>query len=223
MWSSTIIANELLPSASQTESYPLPPSLAISEHSSVTGTPQHIRDWLMFCPGDSPVNHSAKPVSASVPTIQETCGRQQRNVYALFDQDTASLRMLSASFLPAISEPSSLTWPRSGTVFDGVCYRLAPLVRHIHGKGCSYWPTPTAAQALGGGSAGQARRALAGEKRLSGASIHLKTQDLFVLRYGMQMKPTFYEWVMGWVPNWSASGPLAMDKFRQWLEQHGIC
>jgi hypothetical protein len=185
-------------------------------------TPQHIRDWLIASQVDSLVSPSQLQVSASESMTHATCGRLPPNVYASFDLDTASLRTLSASFLLDILEPSSLTWPRAGMVSDGVCYQLAPLVRHTHAKDCSYWPTPTAAQALGGGSAGQARRALAGEKRASGANIYLKTQDLFVLRYGMQMKPTFYEWLMGWVPNWSESGPLAMDKFQLWLQQHGI-
>ena len=35
--------------------------------------------------------------------------------------------------------------------------------------------------------------------------------------------PPWIEWLMGWVISWTGIEPLATDKFRQWLEQHGIC
>lgn len=36
-------------------------------------------------------------------------------------------------------------------------------------------------------------------------------------------RPSFEEWMMLWPIGWTDSRPLAMDKFRQWLEQHGSC
>jgi hypothetical protein len=36
-----------------------------------------------------------------------------------------------------------------------------------------------------------------------------------------RLNPIFVEWMMGWPTNWTDLKPLAMDKFRQWLEQFG--
>ena len=40
---------------------------------------------------------------------------------------------------------------------------------------------------------------------------------------GGQLNPTWVEWLMGWCLGWTDLRPLATDKFRQWLEQHGDC
>lgn len=40
---------------------------------------------------------------------------------------------------------------------------------------------------------------------------------------GGQLNPTWVEWLMGWPLGWTDLKPLAMDKFQQWLEQHGCC
>lgn len=223
MWNGMITVNESLPPESETESYPTHLSLATSEHSSVKGTPQAIRDWLMSLRADSPASRSAQPGNNSEPMTKETCGPKQLSAFALFDLDTHSWRTFQACLLTGTLALFSETWPRQGTMQDGVCYRLAPLVRHTHGKGCSLWPTPLASEAVGGGSARMAQRSLNGEKRKSGASITLKVGDLLRLKYGIVKKSIFYEWLMGWVPKWSALEPLEMDKFRQWLEQHGNC
>jgi len=39
--------------------------------------------------------------------------------------------------------PSSVIWPRSGMMCNGIVYRLPPLVRSIHGTGYGLLPTPT--------------------------------------------------------------------------------
>ena len=38
---------------------------------------------------------------------------------------------------------------------------------------------------------------------------------------GGRLNPMWVEWLMGWPLGWTDLKPLAMDKFRQWLEQHG--
>jgi hypothetical protein len=35
--------------------------------------------------------------------------------------------------------------------------------------------------------------------------------------------PAIEEWLMGWPAGWSDTKPLAMDKFRSWLQRHGAC
>jgi hypothetical protein len=36
-----------------------------------------------------------------------------------------------------------------------------------------------------------------------------------------QLNPDWVEWLMGWPIGWTASAPLATDKFRQWCASHG--
>jgi hypothetical protein len=38
---------------------------------------------------------------------------------------------------------------------------------------------------------------------------------------GGQLNPTWVEWLMGWPLGWTDLKPLAMDKFREWQQQHG--
>jgi hypothetical protein len=38
---------------------------------------------------------------------------------------------------------------------------------------------------------------------------------------GGRLNPTWIEWLMGWPRGWSASEPLEMGKYQQWLRLHG--
>ena len=219
----TTTANGLLLSASTTESCPMLPSSAISKHSSVTGTPEHIRDWLMSSRQDSPANRSVVQEKGKGQTTTVISGQKPLSAFASLDPDTACWKTFQISYLTNTTERYSATWPRWGTMRSGVCYRLAPLVRHIHEKDCSWWPSPMACDANGGASAKEARRALTGERRKSGHCVTLKCQHLFRLRYGIQPRPIFWEWLMGWAPKWTGLEPLEMDRFQLWLEQHGVC
>jgi site-specific DNA-cytosine methylase len=37
------------------------------------------------------------------------------------------------------------------------------------------------------------------------------------------LSPEFHLWLMGWPQGWTALEPLAMDKYRLWLQRHGAC
>jgi hypothetical protein len=39
---------------------------------------------------------------------------------------------------------------------------------------------------------------------------------------GGRLNPTWVEWLMGWPLGATDLKPLEMDKYQQWLEQHGI-
>ena len=38
---------------------------------------------------------------------------------------------------------------------------------------------------------------------------------------GGALNPTWVEWIMGWPLGWTGLEPLAMDRFRRWLNSHG--
>lgn len=95
----------------------------------------------------SPASPTASPESAVEPTMTATCGLSIGALFASLDHDGLWRKTSQGYFqltMDGSSEAYSETWPRSGTMRNGQCYRRAPWVRHTHGSACSLWPTPTA-------------------------------------------------------------------------------
>ena len=103
-----------------------------------------LRIWLReaFPANPSPSQENARRVPT--PAIfglssPKWCGK--------FDPDTCSLRTCQDS-LPGMEDATSgaslVTWPRSGTVSDGVCWELTMSVPRTGARGSGYWPTPRA-------------------------------------------------------------------------------
>lgn len=225
-----------------------PQSLAMSAHSSVTGTPQAIRAWLMSSRRDSPVNPSVPQADDLERTTTATCGPKQRSAFASYDRDTACWRTFQDSFLLGASEPFSETWPRAGTMLDGVCYRQRKWEHRIDAIGSLLWPTPRATDHKGGhGKTGnrtemasrmagwtlpeavktwatpQARDWKSGKssaETYAGNSRPLSEQ-VGLAEDGGQLNPQWVEWLMGWPVGWTELKPLATGKFQQWLQQFG--
>src|SRR3990167_5665697 len=87
MSSGMTTASESLPPESVTESSPPPLSSAISKHSSVTGTPQAIRDWLMSLPQGFPASHSVFQGNKKEPMTKGICGPRRQGVLELSNPD----------------------------------------------------------------------------------------------------------------------------------------
>ena len=68
------------------------------------------------------------------------------------------------------------------------------------------WPTPTAHNA----------------KEFNSPSEALRNEPTLAARAGGALNPTWVEWLMGWPLEWTDLKPLEMDKFQQWLQQHGV-
>ena len=127
--------------------------------------PRH-RDITTFMTGestlsvaDSLASPSALPACDEEQTMIAGCGRNSREPFAFLSHDSQSWRTCQG-FLLADLEPFSATWPRSGTMRNGQCFRRAPWVRHTHERGCSLWPTPLAGWGKKGfGFGNDARRA----------------------------------------------------------------
>jgi hypothetical protein len=69
-------------------------------------------------------------------------------------------------------------------------------------------PTPASSDWKGSSKPGQSRGQLA-------------DPDMGVIPSGGRMNPTFVEWLMGWPIGSTALSPLEMDKFREFVQQHG--
>jgi hypothetical protein len=208
----TATASGSLPSASQTASCPPPPSSAMSEHSSVKGTPQHIRDWLMSLAEDSPANHSVSPVSARERETSAICGLPPSGASAWYDQDTASWRTYQDSLLAGISGESWATWPRAGMTQDGVFYPRLRWERRISAIGSGLLPTPTGQMA---------RPDMNRQNRPNSGADDLGS--LVKKLDGGMLNPRWVEWLMDMPEGWLSCAPLAMHKWQQWQQQHGGC
>lgn len=82
-------------------------------------------------------------------------GKSLPGLLARFDRATCSWKTPQSSLLAA-STLFSGTWPRSGSMRNGACYRQPMLAPRTGAIGCGLWPTPTKADGCGGpGNSGQ--------------------------------------------------------------------
>ncbi len=91
----------------------------------------------------SPVSQSVQPDCDSAKLMNGGSGQSLHGCFAYFDHATHSWKTRQGCLLADL-EPFSVTWPRSGTMRNGLCFPRAPWVHHIHERGCSFLPTPTA-------------------------------------------------------------------------------
>lgn len=112
-----------------------------------------VASWISSLAG-SPVPTSPTPASgpaskASTPDF----GPSTRASFARYDPASSSWRTSQPSLFED-STPSSVTWPRSGSMRNGaVSARPRSALRTVE-SGCSSWPTPTREDSRGSGATG---------------------------------------------------------------------
>src|SRR3990167_1216227 len=119
-----------------------PQSSAISEHSSLKGTPQAIWEWLMSSRQVSPASRSVSQENGRERTTPAICGHKLSSAFASYDHASHSWRTSQASLLTLTQDEFSETWPKACTMQDGVCYPQPKWEHHINEIGSSLWPTP---------------------------------------------------------------------------------
>ena len=160
------------------------------------------------------------------------CGRSLLGSLARYDHDSCSWKTPQCSLLGG-SDTFSGTWPRWGTMHDGVCWgqsTRAPLTRE---RDFGLWPTPTtrdrgkdAPNRKGSPSLAVAARTwmtpMASDWKNRGTKEYRKGREVQLqTQVGGQLNPDWVEWLMGWPIGWTASKPLATGRFRQWQSSHG--
>jgi hypothetical protein len=107
---------------------------------------------------------------------------------------------LACSRAPAADSPANpLASPESGKAQTKWERRTAEI-------GSGLWPTPRA-----------------GTDTMCGGPGHWKMLQGTELETGRgQLNPRWVEWLMGIPIGWLSLKPLAMDRFRQWRQQHGV-
>ncbi len=105
----------------------------------------HIVEWWISSLPASRVSRSALPESGKGKAMSATFGPTPSESFARYDPDTHSWRTCQGSLLPDISDAFSETWPRAGTMRDGMCWERTTLVPRTDGTGYGlHVPTPRA-------------------------------------------------------------------------------
>jgi len=149
-----------LPKESKMESSTAHQSSAMSEHSSVKGTPEHIAEWLKSLAVDFLANPSQSQENEQPAMMLEICGRQQWTLSEKSSQPLCTLRTYPDYSAQQWTTPQgdlfttlerySETWPKAGMTVNGQCWELTMLAQHTIANDCGLeglgemLPTPSA-------------------------------------------------------------------------------
>jgi len=206
-------ARNLSDSARKTASLTERRSSPISEHSSVTGTPQAIREWLMQSLEDSHASPSASRESSEGRTTPETCGPKQLRLSELCGPPMSCLRMCreySHTCRWSLETCEEMAIPFK----DQELYHRVLPEPYISESASGYIPTPTAMDGCGSGTDCLRRRGL-------GHRHGLNLRDWFRTFFNLVYPPVrATEYMMRYPDGWTDLRPLGTDKIHLWLQQH---
>lgn len=211
----TTTASACLPHESLMDSFHPHQSLAtcVSSYSPVPlSNTEDLRTWLQQV---SHANRTAQPENGLEQTTLETCGPQRGTLFAQLDPITRCWKTSQASLNLDMPASCSPIWPQWGMWVNGDAYELPmPALRTIEPDG-GWLPTPRASRSYTNPAT---------TRPLSDGDDCLTTVILGgLIDLSMRPNPSYVEWLMGWPIGWSRPLPVGMDKFRQWLQQHGDC
>ena len=136
-------------------------------------------------------------------------GQSSPESFAKFDPFTHLWRTARPCLLGE-SMSYSGTWPRWGSMRNGVCSEQESPASRTDGIACGFsLPTPS-------GVNGGRNNTMGRIDEWGGSSNPLRGTVI-----GSMCSPEFEEMVMGWPIGWTAPMPYATDKFRAWLHEHG--
>lgn len=108
-----------------------------------------VESWMSLLRA-SRASHSASPDDGAAPTTNATGGPTPSGCYAKYDRDSRCWRTCQGSLLTSTSEPFSGTWPKRGSMRNGVCWERTTWERRTGASGSGYWPTPRSEHDSGG-------------------------------------------------------------------------
>ena len=123
------------------------------------------------------------------------CGPNTTGSFASYDPDSSSWKTYQRSLLGGLAEFSE-TWPRAGTIRNGIAYQRKPLAPLTGGTGCFLLPTLSANESKGSG-----RDRYEGSQNFHGskASEGLRT----CAEDPIYLNPLFGERMMGLPEGWT--------------------
>lgn len=186
--------------AGKSRSIPTPPPSSPNtgqpSSDSPTSQPFPTLPGLTLFVGDSPAKTSRWLVPAPDSKESEALsGPNSSDSFAKLAPDGLWLKTYqgcSQAMTDGSWETFSETWPQSGSMRNGECFLLVPSAHHIHAKGCSSWPTPTASDWK---EVGLLRR-IANHWLLRNCN-QLRPQHKFAAKFGAKAPVALWEWLMG--------------------------
>ena len=187
---------------------------------------------LTWFQGDFPVRtYHAQAKEQESKEADRGYGQKWHELSARYDPNTHSWKTHRSLFQEDL-QPYSVTLPRWGMMQDGVLYQHPTLERPIGGIESGWLPTPCTVDSGSmfnrSASSGAALRPTLGAMAKHNMWPTPRTRDwtgsgkdCLDKAVGGQLNPPWVEWLMGWPTGWTDLKPLAMDKFREWLQQHG--
>ena len=188
---------------------------AISEHSSVKGTPEHIRAWLISLQPDSRVSRSVLAGTSRAKTTTGICGRPLSNAFALYDHIESSWKTSQACLFSTTYSAFSETWPRAGMMRTGVCWEVTPPIVAVTASAFGLSLLRPTAQCW------KAWTFLKLSSLVRKNHADGNIQEQFARVFHKMITPHSNEILMQWPKGWSSLKPLATDKIRLWLNSHG--
>lgn len=139
------------------------------------------------------------------------CGSNSKELFAKLNRRSCGWKMFSLSGVTGC-QLSSGTWPRSGTLRNGVCFQRKNLKPAIKENVSSFWHITPSTRDFKGAS-----RNCHSLKNFPGwlwVNFSLGKNMIYP-------NPSVSEQVMGWPIGWTDLKPLATDRFQLWLKRHG--
>lgn len=165
-------------------------------------------------------------------------GPKWHGSFARYDQDSSSWKTAQCSLVEGLDEFSE-TWPKWGSMRNGVAYQR-PTPEHLTSeKESGLWQTPVADDAVDRKKGKWNSR---GEPKLSAQVILWPTPTVCgnYNRKGLSptsgdglatavrniepglLNPDWVEWLMGWPIGMTALKPLATARLQEWQQQHSL-
>lgn len=165
----------------------------------------------------------AFPVRTSRPQEPEMASQEHGQGYgdrwsesfARWDPNLCSWKTAQCSLL-GDWEPYSGSWPRSGTMRNGVCWEHITSVLPTKGTASGFLPTPQARDWKDTGPT-QGNR-----KDINLGTYAARHPAPWATSVGGTLNPEWVAWLMGWPIGWTGLEPLAMDRSQQWLSLHSL-
>lgn len=130
-------------------------------------------------------------------------GRTSPTPFAWLNRRTLSWRTFPTSYETGLSPSSSRTWPRAGTMRNGILYRRTTLGRFIGENARGLLPTPVASEWNDRARASTLARQKRGGR--IARVLCMNSRKLRSYHETVYLNPFFAEWLMGFPRRWIRS------------------
>lgn len=175
-------------------------------------TAQHGEAVLMsFLEGFPARTYPSQDLGQGSQEIDRDCGRSLIESLAKYDHAESTWKTPQLSLLGG-SELFLETWPRSGSMRNGVCWARPMLAGSMSDSESGLLPTVTARDYRSDSCSAEVKAA---------RDAHSRGKTLPWVLGGL-LNPPWAEWHMGWPEGWTELEPLEMAKFQEWRQAHSL-